>query len=312
MGGGGGLFGGGYDPDKYKEIVQKTREQTKDAQFDAKVNEVINNLLSENEREIEITNEHINELKSVIEEEGIGTFEMRFGGSVKKHTYVDGLSDIDIIVEINKTDLLGVPPQKILKFIEAKLAKVGAKNIKEINMGKLAVTVRFEDGHEIQLLPAIKLADGFRIPSSRGNEWSNIIRPDRFASKLTEINQNCGGKVVPMIKLVKGIIGQLPEDQRLTGYHTESIAIEVFKSYPESEPKTSKTMLRYFFEHAKEVVKYSIKDKTNQSIHVDDYLGSENSAERLRISYALDRIARKIKQADELKSIDIWSSILGE
>ncbi|MBA7514781.1 hypothetical protein ES705_06816 [subsurface metagenome] len=299
MGGSGGLFGGGYDPNKYKEIIQKSREQTKNAEFDIEVNNAITKLLSSCEKETEITGEHVNEVMGIIEEEDIGTLEMRFGGSVMKHTYVDGLSDIDIIIIINRTDLLGLSPPDILNFIKTKLLEADKKNITEVRIGTLAVTVKFEDEHEIQLLPAIKLPDGYRIPASDGNKWSTIIKPDRFASKLTQVNQNCGGKVVPVIKLVKNIVGQLPDDQRLTGYHTESIAIEVFKSYPESALRIPKAMLRYFFEHAKEIVKYPIKDKTSQSIHVDDYLGSENSPVRLRISYALDRIARKMEEADE-------------
>ncbi|MBE3141104.1 MAG: hypothetical protein IMZ53_11055 [Thermoplasmata archaeon] len=161
------------------------------------------------------------------------------------------------------------------------------------------------------MLPTIRRSEGFKISDGKGG-WSNVVRPDKFASKLTEVNQNCNGKVVPVIKLVKGIISQLPEDQRLSGYHVESIAIEVFKSYPESEPMTSKAMLRYFFEHAREVVKSPIKDKTNQSIHVDDYLGQENSPERIRVSYTLDRISRKMKNADELRSTEEWNEILGE
>ena len=58
-------------------------------------------------------------------------------------------------------------------------------------------------------------------------------------------------------------------------------------------------------------VKKPIKDKTNQSIHVDDDLGPENSPQRLRVSYTLDRIGRRMRNADEVGSIEEWESILG-
>jgi len=311
MGGSGGIFGGDYSPEKYKEIIQKTREQTSNAQFETEVNETISRLLGEYERASNITKAHLNEIKEIIEKEDIGTIEMRFGGSVRKHTYVDGLSDVDVLLIIDRTDLSNSSPKEVLQFIKDELDKANSHNIEDIHVGKLAVTVKFTDGEEIQLLPAIRRGEGFKIPNQKGIDWSNVIRPDKFAIKLTEVNQNCNGKVVPVVKLAKGIISQLPEDQHLSGYHVEAIAIEVFKSYPDSNPKTPKAMLRYFFENAKDIVKSPIKDKTNQSIHVDDYLGTENSYNRLRIAYAIDKISRRMKNADEIPSIDEWKSILG-
>jgi len=312
MGGGGGVFGGNYTPDKYKEIIRKSRESTQDVQFETTVNEIINERLAGYIRDSDTTREHLNEIKEIIEEDTVGVTEMRFGGSVSKHTYVDGLSDVDVLVIIDKSELSDSSPQEVLEYIKSKLTDVNSRNIENISVGKLAVTVKFSGGEEIQLLPAIRRGEGYRIPGQKGDKWSDIIRPDKFATKLTEVNQNCNGKVVPVVKLVKGILSQLPEDQQLNGYHIESIAIEVFKSYPDSNPTTSKAMLRYFFEKAKDVVKSPIEDKTNQSIHVDDYIGPKNSPERLRISYTLDRIARKMKNADEVGSSEEWESILGQ
>lgn len=311
MGGGGGVFGGDYTPEKYKEIIRKSRESTQDAQFETTVNEKINERLAGYSRDSDTTREHLNEIKEIIEEDTIGTTEMRYGGSVSKHTYVDGLSDVDVLVIIDKSELSDSSPQEVLEYIKTKLTDVNSRNIENISVGKLAVTVKFSGGEEIQLLPAIRRGEGYRIPAQKGDKWSDIIRPDKFVTKLTEVNQNCNGKVVPVVKLVKGILSQLPEDQQLNGYHIESIAIEVFKSYPDSNPKTPKAMLRYFFEKAKDVVKSPIEDKTNQSIHVDDYIGPKDSPERMRISYTLDRIARKMKNADEVGSSEEWESILG-
>lgn len=311
MGGGGGIFRD-HTPGEYKEIIRQSRESTYDAQFETNVNEKINERLAGYSRDSDTTREHLDDIKNIIEEDTIGTVEMRFGGSVTKHTYVDGLSDVDVLVVIDKSELSESSPQEVLKYIKKKLIDANSENIEDIIVGKLAVTVKFSGGEEIQLLPAIRRGEGYRISAEKGDNWSNIIRPDKFAGKLTEVNQNCNGKVVPVVKLVKGIISQLPEDQRLTGYHIESIAIEVFKSYPDSNSKTPKAMLSYFFEKAKDVVKSPIEDKSNQSIHVDDSLGPRNSQERMRASYTLDRIARRMKNADEVGSVEEWESTLGE
>lgn len=311
MGGSGGIFGGEYGPDRYKKIIRETREQTLDTTFETEINSKIAEMLAEYQRRTETTTEHLTDIKNIIGEDISGTIEMRFGGSVSKRTYVDGLSDIDVLIIIDKSELADASPQVVLEYIKTRLSAAKHPGIEDIRVGKLAVTVKFSDGEEIQLLPALRRYEGYKIPGHRGDSWSNVIRPDKFAQKLTEVNQTCNGKVIPVVKLAKDIISRLPEDQQLSGYHVESIAIEVFKSYPDEKPKTSKAMLRYFFENAKEIVKYPIEDKTNQSLHVDDYLSEKNSFKRMRASYTLDRIARRIRNADELGSIEEWESILG-
>ena len=221
------------------------------------------------------------------------------------------MSDVDVLLKINKSELSDKTPKEVLEYIKSRL-DTNLQNVDEIKVGNLAVTVKFKDGNEIQILPSIKSGDGYKIPSSNGERWSNIIRPDKFASRLTEINQQCGGKVIPVIKIVKHLNSKLPTDQQLSGYHIESLAIEIFKSYPDELSNTHKTMLKHFFEKSSEKVKSPIKDKTNQSIHVDDYLGEKNSPQRLRMGYILSRKYKLMRTADESKSLDMWENILGD
>lgn len=310
MGGGGGVFSR-YTPGDYKEKIRETTKTTRDEAFETTVSEMINKLLAEyNSRNVEAVKEHLDEIKEIIKEEIAGTLQLLFGGSVSKHTYVDGLSDIDVLVTINKSDLYDLSPKKVLEYVSSRLEE-SLLGVEDISVGKLAVTVVFSDGIEIQLLPAIKHGEGVKIPTGKGDDWSNIIRPDKFAARLTKVNQSHGAKVVPVVKLVKGIISQFPENQQLTGYHIESIAIEAFKRYPDSR-QTTKAMLRYFFKRAKDIVKTPIRDKTGQSINVDEYLGPENSVRRSQTSYTLDRMYRRMKNADTSGSIDEWSEIFGE
>ena len=309
MGGGGGVFSGDYSPHKYREILRESEQKTENVQFETDVNSFLNDLLGTYNRDSDRTNEHLLEIDEIIGSELDGTLDMKFGGSVHKHTYVDGLSDIDVLVEVNKSELSGASPSEVLEYLKGELDNSNRSNISDVKVGKLAVTVNFSDGDSIQLLPAVKSGDGYKISNGKG-EWSNIIRPDAFARKLTEVNQKCGYKVVPMIKLAKDIIYQLPEEQQLTGYHIESIAVEAFKKYPDSEPRTPKKMLKYFFEKAKDIVNEPITDSTHQSLHVDDYLGDGGSADRKRMSYVLDRIFKRMKNADLVGSVDEWKSIL--
>ncbi len=296
MGGGGGVFHS-RTPDQYKQEIREIRDKTKDEAYETGVNEKIDEKLgSYNARDTETHREHLNDIKQIIESDNEGTVELKFAGSVSKHTYVDGLSDVDVLVLVDNSELSENTPGEIKEYLKSKLEKK-LKNVEEIRTGSLAVTVRFKDGTEIQLLPAVKRGDGYRIPSEKGNTWSSVTHPEKFASKLTKVNQDCGQKVVPVVKIVKSINGQLPEDQQLSGYHIESLAIKIFSEYPKDASKTPKTMLKYFYEKAIEDVKSPIKDSTQQSVHVDDDLGPENSPQRMRASNTLKRISnRKLKK----------------
>jgi len=119
-----------------------------------------------------------------------------------------------------------------------------------------------------------------------------------------------GGKVVPVIKLAKIINSQQPEALQLTGYHVESLAIESFKTY--SGPLNPKAMLEHFFDTSRALVLAPIRDKTGQSVHVDAYLGPAKSKNRKEVSAALDRIHRRMKNADVLHSEDQWLEPFGE
>jgi len=70
-------------------------------------------------------------------------------------------------------------------------------------------------------------------------------------------------------------------------------------------------MLKYFFEKGKDILRSPIRDKTGQSRNVDDYLGQENSENRLKISRTFDIIFRRMRDADEVGDVSMWKEILG-
>jgi hypothetical protein len=92
----------------------------------------------------------------------------------------------------------------------------------DVTHGRMAVTVQFKkDGMQIQLLPAIRATNNeIQVPSSRTDGWSHI-NPMAFQAALAKRNDECGGKLVPTLKLAKAINGNLPEAQQLSGYHIE-------------------------------------------------------------------------------------------
>jgi hypothetical protein len=115
---------------------------------------------------------------------------------------------------------------------------------------------------------------------------------------------------VPTIKLAKAILGALPESQRLSGYHIESLAIAAFREY--TGQKTTTAMLPTFFERARDLVLAPIKDRTGQSIHVDEYLGGEGSSERSSASHILGRLAKRMRNASAAGSKAQWQALFDD
>jgi SMODS domain-containing protein len=295
------------EPEEISVAIRKAEDEAKDQAFETEIAAVLAELLSEyNSRDTKAISAALAEIKHALEFDIEGSVDPIFGGSVRKHTYVDGISDIDSLIALKDAVLQSMTPQEALDYFEAKIREKLPGW--QVARGRLAVTVTRND-LQIQLLPAVKQEKGIAIASANGDAWSKI-NPDTFFRQLARINERRGSKVVPTIKLAKLINETLPEPARLSGYHIESLAIEAFKSY--SGPLTAKAMLKHLLEDARSRVLSPILDKTGQSVYVDEYLGPSNSQARKVVSETLDRVLRRIKNADASRSKEQWLRILGE
>jgi hypothetical protein len=307
MGGSGGNLFKNSNPSESANKIREAEQNSLDKTHEAKVNNDLKDILSNfNERPVVEINQHLQTLKQAIDSNIEGSINLLFGGSVSKHTYIDGLSDIDSLAILNSTELANKTPHEVLKYFAERLQQ-RLPNTK-ISIGNLAATVKYSDNIEVQLLPAIKTKTGYKIAASDGsNSWSNVVKPRKFAEKLISVNKENGNKVVPVVKLAKSIISTLPNQRKLSGYHTESLAIEVFKNY--AGPQQTKAMVKHFFDEASKRVMRPIADSTGQSRHVDDYLGSRNSTNRRMVTDSLSQIVRRMNNADAKRDSDTWAKL---
>lgn len=302
IGGGGGSYGGRR---WLSELEETSRARTGDATYEAESSAYLKDLLGAyNSRDAGRIREHLDAIKACAEADLSGTVDLAFGGSVRKHTYVDGLSDVDALLIVNRTELAHATPKEVLGFLRRTLAE-GLPGV-QVKSGALAVTLTFRDGLELQVLPALRTGAGIRIADAEG-QWSRVVRPNDFAGKLTAVNQAQGRQVVPAIKLFKGLQQGLPKTQQLSGYHVESLAIEAFRDYTGS--KTPKAMLQHLVREAAARVARPIVDPTGQSRHVDDALGSAGSVERARVGAALQRMADRLDAAERTRSVDQFRAL---
>ncbi len=292
------------------EAARRDDMRASDPEFESKINDMISDRLKHyNERDTDQIKKHLDDMLGILGEEMQGSLETIYGGSIKRHTYVDGLSDVDALLLIDESDLADHAPETVKRHAAEGL-RYKLRDAKEIKIGDLAVTVVFKDGCEIQLLPAMRSYTGVVIQERGRNRWSGVVHPKKFAEKLTETNKKMKGKLVPVIKIFKGINAALPQNRQLTGYHIESLAIKVFKGY-DVEGKSYKNILEHLCACSSALVMSPIRDRSNQSLHVDDYLGPAGSGTRASIKSALDNVVVKMRRANAGRVLSDWDEILG-
>ena len=259
-----------------------------------KFNEYCENLLVQYKRRNgKAVTRHLKGVCDILSHKDDHVVQTKFGGSVQKGTYVTGLSDVDVLLIVDQSTHKNKPPSKVIAYVGDTIQQRLPKN--PVYKGKLAVTVGYADKTEVQILPAIRTTDGFRISEPGSTKWSDVVHPERFVERLIKVNTARGGRVVPVIKLAKAMADCFIKDPniKISGYHTESLAIDAFKGY--QGPLDPRATLIHFLEHSTEAVKRPIPDPTGQSKYVDGDLGPADSNLRKRASEYFGHMRGKVK-----------------
>src|ERR1700694_3101136 len=219
MGGSGG--GGGYrfNPSDLANLREEAQARLDRSRLDADVKEFLQHqLVNINDRDTNRVDERLGDVEAALEGTLSEFDRVLFGGSVAKHTYVDGLSDIDSLVVLDPSLAVDATPAEVRhKVEESLLRRLNMSDVERIRVGDLAVTVKYKDGMEVQLLPAVERDKVISISSPDGKSWAPI-NPREFADRLSSLNANQGNAVIPAIKLAKAIIAEsFPQHGRPTG-----------------------------------------------------------------------------------------------
>lgn len=301
-GGGGGRYIRPWSPTEQGKIDQAQEKERQRLESD--VNSLLNNLLaSYNSRDTDATKSKLEELSNTLGDNA-EIEQILFGGSVAKHTEVDGISDVDALVILDRSDLQGKSPKEMLDVFHKTLNnKLPRSKVDSIIKGRLAVTVKYRDGTEIQLLPALRSKNTISIVAADGKHW-NDTKPKAFQRELTAANSKMNQGLVPSIKLFKSLNSDFPKQKQLTGYHIETMAVDAVKNY--DGPKTPRALLIHLLGHASERVMRPIRDKTGQTRTVDAHLGNAKSMERRNISQTLLSMKRRLGSAT---TVSQWQAV---
>lgn len=309
MGGSGGGSGYRLTHRDVDQLRAEAKERLERGKLDAEVSSFLGAELARiNDRDTELVNVRLDRVEEAIAGQIEEFDRLLFGGSVAKHTYVDGLSDIDALVVLDASVLGDRGPAEMREELYENLRQhLSMRDVDSIRVGRMAVTVTFRDGMELQLLPAVQRDDRTAVSSESGNEWSHV-RPKDFAESLSSLNDQQGRALVPTIKIAKAVVAEaLPDRLRPNGYHMEAMGVAAFRDYDGS--RSTRAMVERYFESAAQNVLKPIRDITGQSRFLDSDLGPANSDTRRSLSRRFSAIARQMRTAS---SVQVWHELLGK
>ncbi len=134
MGGsGGGYFSSKVSPEELARRTRKAQEEARDEQFEIEVaNLLASHLADYNDRDVAGTQEVFDSVKKDLEGDIEGTVDLLFGGSISKHTYVDGLSDVDALVLMDRTEMAAKQPSDLKRLlVDCIRARYGRDSVSE-------------------------------------------------------------------------------------------------------------------------------------------------------------------------------------
>ncbi len=292
MGGSGGFSG--YSSINARANLSSSTKNAQLSQRELEINEFLENLLKNfNNRDSETIQRHLREIERVLGKNIDGLDKILFGGSISKKTFIEGTSDVDALVFLDKSLYKNASPKELQNTFYQMLTKRFPNT--QIEKGTLAVTVKFSD-YEIQLLPAFRQNGKVQIADRTGNSWSKPIDTHAFTDRLTKTNKMNNNKVVPVIKIAKDLFSNLPKKYQLSGYHIEALAVDAFSSY--TGRTTLYDMTKHLLNHSIKRVLYPMVDVTGQSGTIDADWGNQNSIQRQRVSYYIKDISKRFSEAD--------------
>jgi len=278
-----------WQPPNLESSLEQTRQQAAEAEVAAAFAEALSEI---NQTDTEALNRHKNEILKALESAFEEAYDLRGGGSYTRHTYVDGLSDIDILFVLGPYSSSKIPnkkdPQAVLGDMKERLRQRFPNT--KITSGRMAVTIQFSDGLELQVLPAFRYHSGYRIPGPQGSGWT-ITRPQVFAKLLQERNAEVGGKLLRCIKLAKRICDN--RGVEVKSYHLENMAVKAFEHY--SGSRSDEDMLRHLFNRGKVLAASRMRDITGQQAYVDRLT---SQTQRTMLSQQLAAIEREVAKAN--------------
>lgn len=131
-------------------------------------------------------------------------------GSYKRHTKTKPLTDVDIFVVLDPKGAQAELAKQAPAIVLQDLANVLGKRWDNVTVDRMAAVVSYGDEvASFEVVPALARAGGgYVIPDTLKGGWISTD-PSQHQAQATAKNAECGGKWIPLVKMVKGINREL-------------------------------------------------------------------------------------------------------
>ncbi len=151
----------------------------------------------------------------------------RLSGSYARHTAIELIQDVDVLVFVPETELDRTPNAVLLELHGVLRDFPGGAIDTRGQRRSVRITLESDD-LRLDIVPSVldgDLGEPLRIPDRHQEQW---IRSDPlgYAERLSGLNQENGAKLVPLVKLMKAWRDEQMQRRRPKSYVLEVILLE--------------------------------------------------------------------------------------
>jgi hypothetical protein len=225
-------------------------------------------------------------------------------------------ADVDIIMVLhskyfhNYSDGKNGGQAGLLDLLKSTLRKTYTRT-PDISRNGQAVSIKFED-FLIDVVPAFnRSGGGFLIPNSINGTWLSTD-PKKHLEIFSQANATHKGNFVPIAKMLKA--WNKTTGQYFRSFHLEVMALQILDKVTIS---TFPSGVRYFFDKAREKVKFQTKDPSGYEGDVGSYISTEFQIQEAisRFQTAYDR-AIKAEDCERRgytsDAVEQWKRVFGD
>ncbi|MFO0807543.1 MAG: CBASS oligonucleotide cyclase [Gemmataceae bacterium] len=218
-------------------------------------------------------------------------------GSYQRSTMIAPLKDADIdVFLVLDAGYYDAGPNACANLLD-RVKRAIAKHYREttgVSRNGQAVTVYFSD-FTVDVVPAFyRQGGGYLIPNSIEKRWIGTD-PKRHVALWSERNAARGGKLVPLLKMLKA--WNRAHSRKLRSFHLEALALDIFRNLPITEYWTA---AHDFFRSAQSMFAYTT-DPAGYGGILASYLGDYAKQQEVR-----DRLQAAEARAQEAISLDLY------
>lgn len=241
-------------------------------------------------------------------------------GSYKRRTAIRPLKDIDlfVVLDVPVSGWDGTPkttPQQVLSEVQRVLAQAYPTKDKP-KLQTRSVNIDFTGtGIGFDVVPAVASNNGgYHIPDRSAGAWIRSD-PERHEEVLQKANGNAGGKLNPLVKMLK--CWRRVQQPPVSSFHLEVMACRPFTGmFRDPAPADFPSGLVFLFEKLSDAVGSSCVEPAGVGPPVDAGLSAadrERARQMLRGAADLARGAQRFGLAcDTAGAHRAWRALLGE